>query len=230
MANGIDNRKVGFALFIIFVGVFFLLNNLDIVDIYVPYYLVRWYSFLILLGLFLLLVRDKAGPGLTLLAIGGVFLIGDVADIRVWSLWPLLLIVAGVSILYRRRSVPKGPDTREHPMDTIDETAIFGGAERIIHSQNFKGGKLSAVFGGVEVDLSKAKLAEGENVIDLFVMFGGGTIYVNQDMNVHVKVTSIFGGYSDERGGVNPEDENSKLVITGTVLFGGGEIKLRAKG
>ncbi len=224
-----NSRKIGFALLMIFLGALFLFDNLDLYDLHIPYYFTKWYTFLFLVGLFLLLVREKSGPGITLLIIGAVFFTADVIDVRIWSLWPVALIAVGIAILFRRRNVPDTPNTGAHPMDTIDEVAIFGGVERTVHSQKFKGGKLSAIFGGVEVDLSKAKLEPGDHVIDLFVLFGGGTIYVNPEMNVEVRVTSIFGGYSDERGGINLEDEGSKLIITGTVLFGGGEVKLRAR-
>ena len=228
--TGTDTYHYNFALFIIFLGTLFLVDNLNIVDIHIPYYFTQWYTFLIVLGLFLLFVREKTGPAIVLLVIGGLFFISDVSYLRVWSLWPLLLIAAGVAILLRRRSAPEAPSASgENPMDVIDEVAIFSGSERIIHSKNFRGGKISAVFGGAEIDLSKAELAEGDNVIDLFVMFGGGTIYVHPEMNVHVNVTSIFGGYSDERGLVNPDDSDRKLIITGTVLFGGGELKVRAR-
>ena len=229
MSNMSNNRKIGFALFIIFLGSIFLLDNLDIFHINIPYYFTQWYTILILVGLFLLMVRDKKGPGLTLLIIGGIFFISDVSYIHVWSLWPILLIGAGVAILVRRNVAEAPRYDSASPSDVIDETAIFSGANRLITSKSFRGGKISSVFGGAEIDLSQATLADGVNVIDIFTMFGGTTIYVAPDMNVQVNVTAIFGGYSDERGLANPHDSDKKLVITGTVLFGGGELKVKPR-
>ena len=229
MADMSNNRKIGFALFIIFIGSIFLLDNLDVFHISIPYYFTQWYTFLILLGLFLLFVRDKKGPGLTLLIIGGVFFLSDVSYIHIWSLWPLLLIGAGVAILVRRNQAPAPNVDPSNASDVIDETAIFSGSNRLVTSKSFKGGKVSSVFGGAEIDLSQADLAESVNVIDIFTMFGGTTIYVAPDMNVQVNVTAIFGGYSDERGMSNPEEDDKKLVITGTVLFGGGELKVKPR-
>ena len=228
MAQLNNNRKIAFAIFIILAGALFLVDNLGFIYLNIPYYFTRWYTFLLILGLFLLFVREKQGPGITLVIIGGLFMIADLTYVNIFSLWPLLLIAAGVAILVRRNVDRSAPDIRnESPNDVIDEAVIFAGSERVITSPNFRGGKLSTVFGGAEIDLSQATLAEGTNVIDIFTMFGGSTIYVPSDMNVQVKVTSIFGGYSDERNVANHEDNDRVLIISGTVLFGGGEIKTK---
>ena len=72
-----------------------------------------------------------------------------------------------------------------------------------------------------------AKLGEGDNVIDFFAMFGGGTFIVPADWDVNVDVTSIFGGFADKRIPSKnvSEEKNKQLFIRGIVIFGGGEIK-----
>ena len=111
--------------------------------------------------------------------------------------------------------------------DEVDELGFFGGGERVSTSQEFRGGKLTAIFGGTVLNLLNAKLAQGTNVLDVFVLFGGTEIKVPADMNVKVKVTAIFGGFGDERKQIVEDDENdgSELIIKGLVLFGGGELK-----
>jgi predicted membrane protein len=74
----------------------------------------------------------------------------------------------------------------------------------------------------------KAKLAPGENYIDVFCMFGGMKLAVPEGWNVKIRVTSLFGGFSDKQRFRTTEaniDTSSKLIIKGTVIFGGGEIK-----
>ena len=59
------------------------------------------------------------------------------------------------------------------------------------------------------------------NELDLFVMFGGYTIYVPQDWNVIVDLVPIFGGFSDKRI-KDPNrvyEENKILIIKGLVLI-----------
>ena len=77
------------------------------------------------------------------------------------------------------------------------------------------------------MNLVNARLASGTNVLDVFVLFGGTDIIVPPDMKVKVKVTAIFGGFSDERKIISDdiEDYDGELVIKGLVLFGGGEVK-----
>ena len=111
--------------------------------------------------------------------------------------------------------------------DVIDDIAIFGGGHKVIQSDNFKGGNITAIFGGSEIDLTQCKLAEGENVIDVVVIFGGTEIIVPRDWNVRTNVTPLFGGFSNKgrRDASQPLDTTRSLVIKGLALFGGGEIK-----
>ncbi len=62
-------------------------------------------------------------------------------------------------------------------------------------------------------------------VLDLFVMFGGYTIYVPQDWNVIIDLVPIFGGFSDKRvRSMVVKETDRSIVISGTCIFGGGEI------
>jgi len=225
----IDNkRKIAFALILIIVGAILLADNLNLFYIYIPFYLRKWYTFFVFIGLFLLLVRDKMAPGIVMIALGGLFMISDIFDVRVFSLWPAGLIVLGIIILFRKKGMEFHADSI-HTDDYLDELAVFSGPNRKIRSKNFKGGKVTTVFGGTELDFSSASLAEGKNVIDIFTIFGGTTIYVPQDWDVKVNVTPIFGGYSDERRLIDVTDNSRQLIITGTVIFGGGELKTKIK-
>ena len=58
-------------------------------------------------------------------------------------------------------------------------------------------------------------------------MFGGVEISVPRGWEVQVDVTSIFGGFNDKRGPVEPSSDNDKktLIIKGFAIFGGGEVK-----
>lgn len=224
-----NNKKIGFALIVIVVGALLLADNLNVLPLHIPYFLTHWYTLFIFLGLFLLLVRNKKGPGISLMVVGGFFMMSDVFDVSVFSLWPALLIAVGVLILVRRDDHWGRGKSSYHTdsADSIDEISIFSGISTMVTSQAFQGGKVTTIFGGAEIDLSKAKLAEGRNVIDLVTIFGGSEIYVPSDWDVQVRVNPIFGGYSDERGIVNGSDSTRQLLITGVVLFGGGELKLR---
>ena len=111
--------------------------------------------------------------------------------------------------------------------DYIDYVNVFSGGERQIVSDNFRGGKVTAVFGGSELDLTKAKLAPGRSELEIACVFGGATIIVPDDWFVTIEVTPVLGGFGDSRK-LNPGrtvDTTRQLVIKGAVVFGGGEVK-----
>jgi predicted membrane protein len=104
---------------------------------------------------------------------------------------------------------------------------VFGGGERQVVSQNFRGGKITAIFGGIELDLTRAALAPGVSEIEIACVFGGTTLIVPDDWNVTLEVTPVLGGFSDSRKlhAGRTVDPTKHLVIKGAVVLGGGELK-----
>jgi len=107
--------------------------------------------------------------------------------------------------------------------------AVFGGIERRVTSQDFQGGHINAIFGGVEIDLTDANMQAEEATLEINAIFGGVEIRVPETWQVAFRGTPIFGGIADKtRVGrtTDPSDRRRKvLVLTGTVIFGGVEIK-----
>lgn len=111
-------------------------------------------------------------------------------------------------------------------LDRIDEVAILTSIRKFVTSQNFKGGRVTTILGGGIIDLSGAKLAEGDNILELTSIMGGVTFRVPNDWKVIVNVHSIFGGFEDKRRYFNQEEPKgtSTLIIKGTVIMGGGTV------
>ena len=230
MAENNDSKRLWLGIIFLILGAIWLLDNLDIpyFENIIPYYVFSWKSFLILLGAFIFFGRDKKAPGLILMGVGAFFLLDDIFwwDVRFWEVvWPGMLLFLGGALILRRG--PNATTVKGDP-DYIDDMAVFGGGEKKITSQNFRGGKLTAVFGGSKINLTNASIAEGTvPVIDMFIMFGGTDIVVPDDWTVKLETSAIFGGFNDKRKSVlnvvnNPD---KTLVIKGLVLFGGGEVK-----
>jgi len=217
----------------IILGFLVLAQNFNILTYDVRRYIMTWPLILVFLGLVFLFGRGKKTTGIILLVIGGVFYLRDVLsfDFNFWEIfWPALLIFMGLMIIFRHRIDRDWGPKRAFETDdsVIDEMAIFGGGDRVVNSQSFRGGKVTTVFGGLNYNLLKAKLAPGENYIDVFCMFGGMNLVVPDGWNVKIRVMSIFGGFSDKHRFKTPESDGSvesTLIIKGTVVFGGGEIK-----
>lgn len=225
------DKRFWLGILFVAIGGAWLLEELNILPYYIEDYFFNWKTLLILIGLYLIIGRKKTEPGIILIAIGGLFLMDDLYffDLRdVWHVfWPLVVIIIGVSLILRRNSFSKKKDDID-ALDEIDDFAIFGGRERNVDSANFKGGKITAMFGGSTIDLRNCVLAEGKNDLDIFVMFGGTEIIVPQNWAVNNEVFTLLGGFADKRSSalkVMPESGKT-LNIKGFVMFGGGDLKL----
>lgn len=109
--------------------------------------------------------------------------------------------------------------------DTINAQALFTGIQKRVLSKNFMGGKVSAIFGGTDVDLSQADLADGA-IINIEVAFGGVKLVVPPHWDLQINVTNVFAGIEDKRMyPQTPTDGTKVLRIYGSVIFGGLEIK-----
>ncbi len=227
--RGLDKRAVLGIIFVL-IGGLFLLNNYHLIPRHVTNVIFTWEMILIVIGIYNLLTQ-RFVSAIILLGIGVFFLLPDVYNVP-YSFhklfWPALFIIVGLIFIFRKKGHSTGSifkHTTKSSIDFIDDVSIFGGAENYVTSQNFKGGRITAFFGGSTYIMKDAKLAEGVNKIDIFTMFGGSKLIVPNDWNIKVEVVSIFGGYNDKRRTINTDiNDNKELVIKGIVIFGGGEI------
>jgi len=220
--------RVIIGLLLVILGALAVLNNYDIIDL--SYYPLTWEYFFIAAGLLFLFLSHNKTVGIVFLAIGLFNLVPE--------LWPLIFVLIGVYIIFGRGShrrvrrhtlspIEESKSPQADGKDYVESTNIFGGGNKIIHSDNFRGGNIVSIFGGSEINLTNCKLAEGENIIEITAIFGGTTIIVPPDWKIEVDVFPIFGGFGDKRS-KDPNktfQEGRILIIKGLVLFGGGEVK-----
>lgn len=225
--------KILGGVFIIGFGVLVLLSQIGFA---IPEQLLSWEMILILVGI-VSLVKHKFKKmfGLVLLVIGGIFMINDFYPyvIETRFIWPVLIIVFGVSIFFKAFKTKKkdvsytileDSPASESNEDFVNSTAFFGGVNKTVVSKNFKGAKISSVFGGTELNLTHADF-ENQAVIEISCVFGGINIIVPSHWKVHTEMTTMFGGIDDKRP-VHLIDENSgkMLILKGNCAFGGVEI------
>lgn len=103
--------------------------------------------------------------------------------------------------------------------------SIFGNAKKIVLSKNFLGGTITNVFGSTQVNLLQADLQQ-PIVIDVFSLFGSTKIIVPPHWTVNHTISSILSETDDRRIIINHAfDDNKKMYITGTSIFGNVTIK-----
>jgi len=230
------DRRLFAGLLLIIAGGLLLLDSMNILPLNLRYYIIDWRTLLIFIGIIALSNRENRTTGWILIGIGLIFWLPAFYYIRLRTIfWPVVLIGLGLLILSRKtnhrgrrhslfsyRSRKDGADT-DSSKEYIDEMSIFGGGDLNNSSDNFKGGRITAIFGGSEINLMSAIPSAEGSVIDVFLLFGGSTLIVPNDWQVKSEVSAIFGGLSDKRLTSNIQDK--QLIIRGLVLFGGLEIK-----
>jgi predicted membrane protein len=223
------------ALILIAIGAAFLLNNLHIIPFHELFQ--YWPVVLIAVGLFRLVDSSEASQrtvGGVLIVVGAVLLAGTLGLYSLsWNtIWPLVLIAAGVLMLVQRLSFDFGLnfDTRfsDGPVRNqwLRETAVFSGGKRRIRG-DFKGGKLDCIFGGFDVNLRQATMSADSVVLEINAVFGGAEVKVPEGWEVVMKGVGVFGGYGDETSHPNPSEypNPKRLIMKGAAVFGGINVK-----
>jgi hypothetical protein len=111
----------------------------------------------------------------------------------------------------------------------LQESVVFASLNRRVDTQQFEGGKVDAVFGSIELDLSEASISSPDRraSLEANAVFGGIEITVPRTWKVIMKGAAVFGGCDDKTVPPRPEPgfDPPTLVITGAAVFGGVEIR-----
>jgi len=215
---------------IILIGLLFLLGNMDMID---PHnYLQYWPAIIMVIGI-AYLIQCQHGPsriwGVILTFIGAAMLLDRMYFIRfnLWDYWPLILVAVGIMMIVKSSFLRRGIATppfaeNKDANDYIKAIAIMSGFKRKNNSQDFRGGELTAIMGGLEIDLRDASI-KGEALIDIFAIMGGVEIRVPEDWLVIIDGFPFMGGFEDKTR--PPKESTKRLMIKGTAVMGGVEIK-----
>lgn len=238
--NGFNRKNdrfwTGFVL--ILAGGVLLINKLGVP---LPYWLFTWPMILILVGLVSGLKHGFSNSSwLIILGIGCIFLADEIVEnmnLRNYF-WPIALMGFGLVFMLRPKNRlryerwglnDETTDNTEQGSVNTEEvlncSSIFGGVKKTITSKNFNGGYINCFMGGTEVNLSQADINKPVT-IEIMQAFGGTKLIVPPHWEIRSEAVAIFGGFDDKRP-VQPGrfDPTKILVLKGTTLFGGIEIK-----
>ena len=229
------NDHIWTGIFLLIVGGVALAKSLLVP---IPGWLFSWQTFLITLGIFIGIRGNFHGAAwLILIIIGSAFLLNyfyPAIELRS-RLWPLILICLGAVFILRTTGRKKNRQGSMQPdaddlvasgENFTDVSTYFGSAQKTITSKQFAGGDITCVFGSTELDLTNADI-QGHVMLDVTTIFGGVELILPADWTIKSDAVSIFGAVKDnrEQSTVTSQNPEKMLVLDGTVLFGGIEIK-----
>jgi predicted membrane protein len=238
MENKSTDKKLIIGIILMLAGSLLLLETFDITSYPIRNYIFNWKTLLIGIGVVIIATKDRATSGYVLIGLGIIFWLPSFINYSIslsQVFLPALLIAIGVIIITKRGEKMKRntyhtkegePYSNNPNNDYLNDISILGGGTKVVQSKNFKGGNITAIFGGSDFSLKDAELSEEGSVIDVFTMFGGSKLIIPDNWVVKSDMFSIFGGFNDKRT-IKPEkaDHNNILYLKGAVIFGGIEIK-----
>lgn len=222
-------RAIIWGVAIIALGVIFGGNALGLFNINI-FFDGWWTLFIIIPSAISLITEKNKVPTLVLLAVGVILLLAAQNVFSYDVAWKVILavvfIVIGIKIIVKSILHSKKDEEIEkkiHEMrddKTVDsEIAIFSGSDRVYSGEVFSGAHLAVIFGGVDLDLEKAKFNK-DTVIKAFCLFGGIDIKVPDNVQVKIKSSFIFGGATDERKSVSDKGKYT-IYLDAAGGFGG---------
>jgi predicted membrane protein len=246
------HNGIVFALLVIGVGILWLCLNGGMLPYVWKSFFISWPMLLFVIGS-IELCKIHYIPGIILISLGTFFLFPRISDILPGVLfngpffsvyWPVFIIIGGLLIFFSILLKPqqflrihhhrhqKGcwddnhSTTQEENRDgKINYKCVFSGTEQVILDPVFKGGYIETVFGGIELDLRRTSLPEGETFLHVNAAFGGVDIQAPEEWHIETRSESVFGGVSDDRIKVREIDYTKKLIIVANAVFGGVTIR-----
>ena len=237
MVIGIDLRGRGrggilMGAILVLIGIAFLLDHMGYVSVYSLWW--RFWPLLVVLAGVLNIVSRNRAWGVFLMAAGALLELNQLGITHFgWrDFWPMMLIALGILVLWGSFGASKRPPVATSkagdPRTTLNEAVVFGGLERRMISQDFQGGDITAIFGGIDLDLTEAHILGDEATLAVTAIFGGVELRIPAGWQIAFRGAPIFGGIEDKTRNARVDDPATPLktlVITGAVIFGGLEIK-----
>lgn len=208
---------------IILVGIVAMLSAFDVLNFQETAR--QWWPTIIIGAGLLMLVSNPRNFvwALIVVAAGIALLVRQLGftDFNIFTLfWPIVLIVIGFSVLFNRSGAGQLKSEKSHD----DITAILAGVESKNTSDDYVGGKATALLGGVSLDLRKATIRK-EATLTVTSFWGGIEVKVPETWVVKTRVNAIMGGIEVKNGDDSGKKGAPVLYIVGDVIMAGVEVK-----
>jgi hypothetical protein len=207
------------------VGVLFLLDSAEVLDAG-DAIAAWWPGAIVALGLF----HAASGRGLTggavaLIGIGAALLgvTSGVFGSDAWGyVWPAALILIGIWLIV---GWGKRLGARPADDDEIDGIAVLGSALHTTRSKGFRRASLTAVLGGVTLDLNDALPIAGGAAVSVTAIMGSVVVLVPSGWVVEIRGLPLMGGWDDTTDRAATGPGAPRLEIQALCVLGGLEVK-----
>lgn len=189
----------------------------------------QWWP-LVLIGWGVASLPERRYVGAAVMVVLGVLFLPAIPGlphlhlVHLLALWPLLIAVAGVTLVVQALR----PTAKDAPREkAFHAVAVMAGNNRRIAADRFAGGEAVAVMGGCDIDLTAStplSSAEGEAVIDVLAFWGGIDITVPRGWEIENRVLPVLGAVSDMTSGGGAPNA-PRLVLRGSVIMGAVEVR-----
>ena len=214
---------------IIALGIIFGGNALGLYDLNI--FFDGWWTLFIIIPSAISLITEKEKLSSLGFLIAGILLLLAAQnvfsyDVAWKAILAVILVLIGIFIIFRSvisndnaKEVEKKVDELKDNKKMDSQTAVFSGSDRAYNNETFQGSNLTAIFGGVELDLRNAKFTK-DTVIKAFALFGGVDIIIPEDVQVKIKSGFIFGGITDDRKSTSTKGKHT-IFLDAAGGFGG---------
>ena len=203
-----DNIIIGIFLVIIGTVIFGNQNNIWDIDLFFK----GWWTLFIIVPSIIAIFQKEYITGSIGLTIGSLMFLSANDIIEFVSIWPIFIILIGLVLIFKSGNIK----------ETIAKSsyiAIFSGNDSKV-SGEFNGTSITAIFGGVELNLKNSEI-KNDVTINALCLFGGIDLIVPDNVIVKVKGFPIFGAIENK---VN-QNEGNIVYINANCIFGGITIK-----
>lgn len=198
---------------IILLGIFILLSSLELIDFSI--FFKGWWTLFIIIPSFVdLILSNHKMKSFNILLLGVLLLLNvrDLIENPIILFISMMIIELGLRIIFVKKTNKKFKSS----INSDSYVGIFSETNACNDDKDFKGCSNVAVFGEVNLDLTKIVLTEDVH-IDAVGVFGSVRLEIPKDIDAVVDGISIFGSNVNKK-----EKSNSKykIYVSGVSIFG----------
>ncbi len=192
-----------------------------------------WTVFLILPGIVSICNHGLGAGNSIITGLGVLFLLDEQGilkdDLGYELAIPYVLIIIGLSLIFKKRESFEECDFREHNKGvyagTMGETyfAIFGSNTPQLEGTDFRGASSRAIFGMVTFNLQNTDISR-DCVINALSIFGKTDIVLPKDVRLLVHSVPVFGGVVNKFVAETPDKSSPAVLVRAVSVFGGTNI------